>query len=123
MQGIVLGVALRCATLRVAGITAAMESRLPWNHGYRGISAAMESRLPWNHDAERRATKVTNRSIIGHYSTNATILDGLLTFCAMKCVLFEPEALADFLRRGSASASGSKSQGFAMQHLQSSSLV
>jgi len=66
------------------GITATVESRLPWNLGYRGISAAMESWLPWNHDAERRATKVTNRLIIGHYSTNATILDGLLTFCAMK---------------------------------------
>jgi len=28
----------------------------------------------------------------------------------MKCFLSEPEALADFLRRGSANASGSKSQ-------------
>jgi len=35
----------------------------------------------------------------------------------MKYILFEPEALADFLLRGSASASGPKSQGIAMQIL------
>jgi len=36
----------------------------------------------------------------------------------VKCFLFKPEALADFLRRDSASASGLKSQITAMQNLQ-----
>jgi len=52
-----------------------------------------------------------------HHSTNATFFGGDLAFCHIKSFLFEPEALADVLRRGSASSSGSKSQGVAMQIL------
>jgi len=51
-----------------------------------------------------------------HYSTNATMSDGVLTFRPMKYFLFEPEALAEPRRKKSASASGSESQGFAMQN-------
>jgi hypothetical protein len=53
---------------------------------------------------------VTLKTIFSRlYSTNATLFDGFLAICSMKCFLSEPEALADFLRRGSANASGSKS--------------
>jgi len=57
-------------------------------------------------------------SFFRDFSTNAILFDGILAFRPMKCCLVKSEALADFLRRGSASASGSKSQAVATLNLQ-----